>query len=126
MDWTPVTQAALLDNIFAAEGRMNPQVFRLWQAIRTAPEKWREKSYGAEGGGFWVVAIIGRKAIWYNDIEDGFNCSSYATAGELAEYFCNQDELEHAVQKILTIIESGNDSATRCGPSWHMPLMPAE
>ena len=24
-------------------------------------------------GGFWVVAIVGRNVIWYNDVEEGFD-----------------------------------------------------
>jgi hypothetical protein len=116
MDWMPITEAELWDKIIAAEGRMNPQIFRLWEAIKIPPEKWSEKTYGAVGGGFWVVAIIGSKVIWYNDIEEGFNCSSYYVSGKLAEYFCDQDELEHAVQRILNVIETGIDTAARCGP----------
>lgn len=116
MDWTSISEAELWDKIIAAEGRMNPQIFRLWEAIKIPPEKWSEKTYGAVGGGFWVVAIIGRKVIWYNDIEDGFNFSSYSVSGKLAEYFCNQDELEHAVQDILNLIETGVDTAAQCGP----------
>jgi hypothetical protein len=54
------------------------------------------------------------RVIWYNDIEDGFNCSSYVVAGRLAEYFCNQDELELAVQNLLPIIETGRDWTRRC------------
>jgi len=116
MDWEPISEAALWDKIIDAEGRMNPQLFRLWEAIRITPEKWNETSYGALGGGFWVVAIIGNRAIWFNDIEDGFNCSSYIVLGKLAEYWCNQDELEHAVQNILTLIEIGIDFSVRCSP----------
>jgi hypothetical protein len=116
MDWKPITEAELHDKIFAAEGRMNPQVFRLWDAIKIPPEKWSEETYGEDGGGFWVVAVIGRKAVWYNDIEDGFNCSCYDVPGRLAEYLCNQDELEQAVQKLLSLIETGEDTAQRCGP----------
>jgi hypothetical protein len=113
MDWEPISEMELWDKILRAEGRMSPGIFRLWEAIKIPPEKWREKKYGNVGGGFWVVAIIGRRAIWFNDIEDGFNCSSYGVTGELAEYFCNQDELEMAVQKVLTIIETSTDSTPR-------------
>jgi hypothetical protein len=114
MDWTPITEAELWDKILHAEGRMSPQIFRLWEAIKIPPEKWSEKAYGTAGGGFWVVALVGRRAIWFNDIEDGFNCSTYTTVGELAEYFCNQDELETALQTVLTIIETGIDSSAKC------------
>ena len=93
---------------------MNPQILRLWENIKILPEKWTEQTYGTVGGGFWVVAIIGNRVIWFNDIEDGFNCSSYVVAGKLAEYFCNQDELEMAVQHVLTIIETGRNAIVRC------------
>lgn len=117
MDWEPISEARLWDKIISAEGRMSPQISRLWEAIKISPEKWGEKTYGTLGGGFWVVAVIGSRVIWFNDIEDGFNCSSYIVAGKLAEYFCNQDELEIAVQKMLTVIETANDSISRCsGP----------
>jgi len=96
---------------------MSPPIFRLWEAIKITPEKWSEQAYGLEGEGFWVVAVIGNRAIWFNDIEDGFNCSSYKVPGKLAEYFCNQDELEIAVQNIFRIIETGNDvSIGRAAP----------
>jgi hypothetical protein len=114
MDWEPISEARLWDKILSAEGRMSPQIFRVWEAIKISPEKWREKNYGKVGGGFWVVAIIGSRVIWFNDIEDGFNVSSYIVAGKLAEYFCNQDELETAVQNVLTIIETGSDAIARC------------
>lgn len=113
MDWEPISETELWDKIIRAEGRMSPQVLRLWQAIKIPPEKWAEQTYGAVGGGFWVVAVIGSRVIWFNDIEDGFNCSSYVVAGKLSEYFCNQDELEIAVQNMLTIIETGRDSIAR-------------
>ena len=77
---------------------------RLWETIKISPEKWREESYGEEGGGFWVVAIFGNSVIWYNDIEEGFNRSSYSTYGTIGEYFGNQDELELAVQYLLSEI----------------------
>ena len=114
MDRTPISEAGLWGKLISAEGRMNPQVLRLWETIKILPEKWTEQTYGTVGGGFWVVAIIGNRVIWFNDIEDGFNCSSYVVAGKLAEYFCNQDELEMAVQHVLTIIETGRNAIVRC------------
>lgn len=113
MDWEPISETGLWDEIIRAEGRMSPQVLRLWQAIKIPPEKWAEQTYGTVGGGFWVVAVIGSRVIWFNDIEDGFNCSSYVVVGKLSEYLCNQDELEIAVQNVLTIIETGRDSIAR-------------
>lgn len=113
MDWTPISEVDLWDLVIKAEARMSPQLFRLWQAIKITPQKWSEQSHGKAGGGFWVVAVVGENAIWYNDIEDGFNRSLYRHHGELDEYVCNQDELEVAVQGVLELIETGVDISPR-------------
>lgn len=79
------------------------------------PQKWSESSYGTAGGGFWVVGIVGRTVIWYNDIEDGFNYSAYSNFGTIDEYWCNQDELEQTLKNISYRIETGLINA-RSGP----------
>ncbi|MGB7195561.1 MAG: hypothetical protein WBD81_19065 [Collimonas pratensis] len=116
MDWEPISEASLWDKINAAEIRMNPQQARLWEAIRVLPHKWEEKSYGELGNGFWIVAIIGTTVIWYNDIEDGFNRSRYTSFGTMDEYWCNQDELEMALQYVLNFIETGQEPGSRINP----------
>ena len=116
MDWEPISEASLWDMINEAEQRMSPQQARLWEVIRVPPQKWSEESYGNVGNGFWVVAVVGTTVVWYNDIEDGFNRSSYSAFGKIDGYWCNQDELELTLQFILNTIETGEDSAPRLGP----------
>ena len=53
------------------------------------------------GGGFWVVAVIGDRCFWYNDIEDGFNISRYQAMGQIDEYGCNQTELDRCIRAFL-------------------------
>lgn len=65
--------------------------------------------YGDGGNGFWVVAIVGETVIWYNDIEDGFNRSRYSVYGEIEDYWCNQDELEIAIDYLMTTLDRGAD-----------------
>lgn len=84
---------------------------KLWDLIRITPEKWALHPWGDHGGGFWVVAIVGEMVIWYNDIEEGFNRSNYTQYGTIAQYWCNQDELEHSVQRIMNIISIGYDNS---------------
>jgi hypothetical protein len=94
---------------------MNLPQRRLWELVRITPEKWRQEPYGKEGGGFWAVALLGTNVVWYNDIEDGFNCSRYSSRGTIDEYLCNQDELERAIQALLNLILTGQ-SAGSFGP----------
>lgn len=109
VEWQPITEVALRGRIAQGEARMIPTQLRLWQAARIEPERWQQHPYGDAGGGFWVVAIIGRTVVWYNDIEDGFNRSSYSTYGTIDDYWCNQDELELTMQYLISAIERSAD-----------------
>jgi len=108
-EWEPIAEEALRDRIAQGVARMAPSQLRLWEAIRIEPEKWRQQPYGDAGDGFWVVAIVGRTVIWYNDIEEGFNRSNYATYGKFEDYWCNHDELELTVEYLMNSLERGAD-----------------
>lgn len=82
---------------------------RLWSAIRIEPEKWLLHPYGDGGGGFWVVAIVGKTVIWYNDLEEGFNRSRYSIYGQIDDYWCNQDELDVTLGYLMNSLERGSD-----------------
>ena len=88
---------------------MSPEQLRLWRAMRIEPEKWKQRPYGDQGNGFWVVGLIGRTVIWYNDIEEGFNRSEFAKYGTIKDYWRNDDELEVTVQYILNAMSQGSD-----------------
>ena len=79
----------------------------LWELIRIEPAKWSLHPWGDLGGGFWVVAILGEQVVWFNDIEDGFNVSRYEAPGVIADYWCNQDELQHTIHGLLNQIDTG-------------------
>jgi hypothetical protein len=109
VDWEPISKPALQARIAQGVARMIAAQLRLWRAIEIEPEKWVQHPYGDPGGGFWVIALMGREVIWYNDIEDGFNRSAYRKFGVIDEYWCNQDELEVTVQYVADSIERGYD-----------------
>jgi hypothetical protein len=113
--WHPISVEELRDLINGGLERMNAAQRRLWDLIKITPEKWRQFPHGAESEGFWAVALIGETVLWYNDIEEGFNRSSYREVGTIDEYFCDQDELEWAVQALLRRIETGEEVG-RFGP----------
>ena len=107
----------------SAHTRMSIRQARLWDAIRIQPEKWAQDPWGVEGGGFWVVAIIGNTVIWYNDIEEGFNTSNYERYGVINEYWCNQDDLEHVVYRILSLV---GEQASGTASVWELRRGPPE
>lgn len=62
-----------------------------------------------------MVALIGNTVVWYNDIEEGFNRSRYSRYGSIDEYWCNQDELELAIEALPKLIQAGEDTG-KLGP----------
>jgi hypothetical protein len=117
VDWQPITEAALRKRIAQGVKRMDARARRLWDAIRIEPEKWQLPPYGDAGGGFWVVAIVGRSVVWYNDIEEGFNRSRYSAYGRIDDYWRNDDELEVTVGYLMSALESGADLLTLRRPA---------
>ncbi|OBY58835.1 hypothetical protein [Pseudomonas sp. AU12215] len=115
MTWAPLSEFELWNLINEAESTMRPSLYRLWEAIQIAPEKWQQVPYGQRSGGFWVVAVIGQQVLWYNDIERGFNISVYRQFGVIEEYFCNQDSLVETVQSLQNLLSEGY-SLVRAGP----------
>lgn len=109
VEWEPISATALRKRIAQGCARMTPAQRRLWEAIRIEPEKWQQHPFGDNGRGFWVIGLIGRTVIWFNDIEDGFNRSRFSEYGTIDDYWCNQDELEVAVQYLLRALEHGSD-----------------
>ena len=107
LPWKPISEVDIWDELNKAGERMTPPQRKFWEGIRIDPEKWQQHPYGDLGGGFWAVGIIGRRVVWYNDIEEGFNHSKYANYGEISEYWCNQDHLEWAVQALMTRMDDG-------------------
>ena len=109
MTWTPITIEEVYDKILVTEKELTGDLLNFWELIRIHPEKWIEETYGKEGNGFWVVGLIGRKVIYYNDIEDGLNVSDYKTYGTIDNYFCNQDELTQTISRLFELIKFGRN-----------------
>jgi hypothetical protein len=95
--WQPLSEDKLADLIEEAELLMSPGCRKFWDYIKIDPQKWDLSPWGDEGGGFWVVAVVGGSCLYYNDIEEGFNFSSYKSFGRIDEYTCNQSVLLPAI-----------------------------
>ena len=114
--WKPITEIEILVKILKIETDLNGELWNFWQLIKINRENWTEPENGSEGGGFWVVGICGKKVIWFNDIEDGFNISDYNEYGKIEGYYCNQDELRWTVTHLFDLIKFGGDAIEQAGP----------
>jgi hypothetical protein len=117
MAWTPIDRQSLDELV--AEGLADATVEEraVFARAAAAPAKWQLAPWGDLGGGFWVVAVMDDRVLWYNDIEGGFNISRFVTRGTIpsTEYWCNQDELRWALAAL-----SGK-SQEKLGPPEPLP-----
>jgi hypothetical protein len=109
VDWEPISLSALLARIRQGCARMTEAQRHLWNGVEIKPEKWKQHPYGDAGDGFWVVGLVGRTVIWYNDLENGFNRSVYSDYGVIEDYWRNADELEITVQYLANALAGGHD-----------------
>ena len=100
--WTPASKDTIEKNIEWCNDILNlkPACLKVWDYVKIRPEKWIEKTMGEQGSGFWVVGIIGKTVIYYNDIEEGYNLSAFTNYGEIDNYYPNQMELHEMVESL--------------------------
>ena len=115
--WKPIELQELQQLIGDSERAMNVPERRLWEFVRVSPTKWQQHPWGDEGGGFWVVGLFGNRALWYNDIELGFNAPSYNQFGTISDYVCNQDDLRDAIRSLFGWLETGKRDGNFGSPS---------
>jgi len=85
--WTPIRESSLLLLLQQAQQKMDDDGRRIWQQVRLEqPELWQQHPWGDEGCGFWVVAVFGRRCIYFNDIRGGFCLSSFRDWGNIDQY----------------------------------------
>lgn len=105
--WRALSEIELAALLSDAAAGMTDKEKRYWEAVKIPPEKWEEETYGAQGGGFWAVGLLGKSVLWYNDIEDGFNVSSFSKYGRIDEYWANQDDLLPLIRRFAFYLEQG-------------------
>ena len=53
--------------------------------------------------GFWVVAVKGNRALWYNHVEQGFNVSPFSSYGCIDKYESRKDDFDTAFKKVMSV-----------------------
>ena len=84
---------------------------RLWDTISIDPQQWDHRTSAGNDLRIWVVALIGRTVISYNDLEHGFDRSSFVRYGDIAQLGWGQSDLETVVQDVLNELEFGRRTA---------------
>lgn len=100
MSWAPLSLDELKALLAHELDACSADQRALFERCAIGPTKWALHPWGDEGGGFWVVAVDGTRVLWFNDIEEGFNVSTFVVAGTIPDdqYFCTQDELTYALR----------------------------
>lgn len=119
--WMPISLAEIQAEIRSAEQQMSDSERGLWRMLAIPPEEWQLSPWGDEGEGFWVVAIAGKRCVYYNDIEGGFNDSPFRDWGTIDDYCCNQDQLQWPIGRwFRQVLGEPDNSPLRSPP---LPLI---
>jgi len=102
--WQPLSEVDLWDKLNQARDRMTMDQRRVGNHPHSAGEVGAS-AIRKPGWRLLVVGLIGRKVVWYNDIEEGFNRPGYDRYGTISDYYCNQDDLEIAIQGVIRVLQ---------------------
>ena len=102
MNWNPISRPELDELIAQDLSECSVEQRQFFANVAIEPAKWEQSPWGDDGGGFWAVAVVENRVLWYNDIEEGFNVSRFTMEGAIPtdEYWCNQDPLKWILQKL--------------------------
>ncbi len=96
--WKPITKEELVDLLRAQIRECTPEQVAAFDRYSVPPYRAPILRNSARESVF-VVAVRNGEALYYEDVEEGFNFSPLSPAGEILEHWCNQDELKHALSR---------------------------
>ena len=96
MVWKPLSRVELQSTIARELAECSDEQRAYFKRVAFEPTKWNQSPYGDEGGGFWAIGADDNRVLWYNDIEDGFNVSTYIEWGTIPanEYLVQPGRVE--------------------------------
>jgi hypothetical protein len=95
--WRPITDEELRDLLEVQLAACAPERRELFERHRVIPYRAPLVRYGKRELVF-VVAVKDGEALYYEDVEDGFNLSPLSESGEILQHWCNQDDLQYALR----------------------------
>lgn len=104
----PITLEALKLHMDLTSYLLTAQEKSFWHFIRIEPRKWIHTGYEDEKVEFFVVAVFGKRVIYYDDFEGGFSISEFEEYGKLIGGSSNQNDFHEYISNVFTFITSGN------------------
>src|SRR4051812_29968801 len=83
MDWEPISKESLDELVAEGLAEATAEERVVFARAAVTPTKWQLSPWGDLGGGFWALAVMEDRVLWYNDIEDGFNVSHFVSRGTI-------------------------------------------
>lgn len=112
MTQEPMNLEKFHDYILYSEEKMNGELWRFWQLIKIFPEVWTWRIADSTDRQVWTIAICGRNAIWYDDVEEEFVITSYQQYGVTGEIYTQMHPLEDVVLALFSHIKYGGGLIT--------------
>lgn len=72
----------------------------LWNLIAIEPVRWRCDQY-EEAEDPWVIAVMGERCIYYNEVEEGWGWGGFSSWGVISAYHWEQYEIPQVVVRTL-------------------------
>ena len=95
-EWRPITEGEMRDLLEEQLAACTPERREVFERYRVSPYRAPLIRYGKKELVF-VVAVKDGEALYYEDVEDGFNRSPLSESGEILQHWCNQDDLQDAL-----------------------------
>jgi len=115
--WKPISEDQLQGLIDETRGNLSEAKIRFFESMRIPLQKWNlELPWGHHKEGFWVIGIFGKTVLWYNDIEEGFNYSTYPKFGDIGEYWCDQHDFDHVIRRLYAFAQTGDNGVKSVPP----------
>ena len=103
-----LTRTQIEDEIKTAEHELvgfSGRSIRLWERIKVPASLWTQTQYPIDST-FWVIAILGRRCMYFNFVEGGWGWGDYQEWGRIDTYHWQQDEIQHVVFQLLLAIDN--------------------
>jgi len=105
--WSLTEVQAEIEAAERALTELGDRELRLWERVRVTPSQWIQNQY-PNVGPVWVVALMGRRCLYLNQLEGGWGWGRFDVWGTVSEYHWQADlDIQHVIAQTLCGIDHG-------------------